>query len=50
MTYTEEAVLFNCVGDTLVGVLTKPQTPAETGVVVIVGGPQYRAGSHRQRG
>jgi exosortase A-associated hydrolase 1 len=48
MTYTEEAVLFNCVGDTLVGVLSKPHTPAETGVVVIVGGPQYRAGSHRQ--
>lgn len=35
-------------GDMLVGILAKPEIPADTGVVVIVGGPQYRAGSHRQ--
>ncbi|MHB1198214.1 MAG: hydrolase 1, exosortase A system-associated [Polaromonas sp.] len=48
MTYTEEAALFACEGDTLLGILASPEMPAQTGVVVIVGGPQYRAGSHRQ--
>ena len=48
MNYTEEVTLFECAGDTLVGILARPETPARTGLVVIVGGPQYRAGSHRQ--
>ena len=48
MNYTEETTLFACAGDTLLGILARPETPAETGVVVIVGGPQYRVGSHRQ--
>lgn len=48
MTYTDETALFACAGDTLLGILSKPETSAETGVLVIVGGPQYRVGSHRQ--
>lgn len=48
MSYTEETALFACAGEVLVGILAKPEIPAEIGVVVIVGGPQYRAGSHRQ--
>jgi exosortase A-associated hydrolase 1 len=48
MTYTEEATLFYCAGETLLGILAKPETPADTAVVIIVGGPQYRVGSHRQ--
>ncbi len=48
MTYTEETTLFYCEGEPLVGILAKPAAPADTGVVLIVGGPQYRAGSHRQ--
>ena len=48
MNYTEEAVTFPCEGQALVGVLAKPESPQDIGVVVIVGGPQYRAGSHRQ--
>lgn len=48
MTYTEETTLFACEGEPIVGILAKPATPADTGVVVLVGGPQYRAGSHRQ--
>ena len=48
MTYIEETTFFPCEGESLVGILAKPATPADTGVVVIVGGPQYRAGSHRQ--
>lgn len=48
MIYTEEAALFGCDGHTLFGILAKPEAPKDIGVVVIVGGPQYRAGSHRQ--
>ena len=45
---TERAVTFDCQGDELFGILSEPATPCGTGVVVVVGGPQYRAGSHRQ--
>ncbi len=50
MSYTEQAVTFGCGQETLVGILAVPKTaPASsTGVIVIVGGPQYRVGSHRQ--
>ena len=48
MKYTEEITLFTCAGDTLLGIIARPETPPETGVIVIVGGPQYRVGSHRQ--
>jgi exosortase A-associated hydrolase 1 len=44
----EEALVFGCGSDSLVGVLAIPDTPASRGVLVVVGGPQYRAGSHRQ--
>jgi dipeptidyl aminopeptidase/acylaminoacyl peptidase len=48
MRFSEEAVPFACAGDMLMGILTRPEAPAQTGVVVVVGGPQYRVGSHRQ--
>jgi len=48
MSATEKAILFACGPDTLVGILGLPPQPAQTGVVIAVGGPQYRAGSHRQ--
>lgn len=48
MKYTEEITTFTCAGDTLLGIIARPETPPETGVIVIVGGPQYRIGSHRQ--
>lgn len=48
MNYTEQAVPFVCAGDCLLGVLVKPEIPSAIGVIIIVGGPQYRAGSHRQ--
>lgn len=44
----EVPLTFNCNGDTLVGVLHRPAAPPELGVVIVVGGPQYRVGSHRQ--
>lgn len=40
--------VFECEGDRLIGIVAQPEQPIETGVVIIVGGPQYRAGSHRQ--
>ncbi len=46
----ESVLSFACEGQPLVGILAEPAsgTPADVGVVIIVGGPQYRAGSHRQ--
>jgi exosortase A-associated hydrolase 1 len=48
VSYDELPVLFACAGESLVGIVARPARPAETGVLVIVGGPQYRVGSHRQ--
>lgn len=45
---TDIALSFDCAGDTLFGVASVPPMPAPRGVVIVVGGPQYRAGSHRQ--
>jgi exosortase A-associated hydrolase 1 len=42
----ERALVFSCNGERLIGVLS-PGIRAR-GVVVVVGGPQYRVGSHRQ--
>lgn len=49
----EAPLLFACHSDTLVGVLAQPAgtpvpAPSDLGVVIVVGGPQMRAGSHRQ--
>ena len=45
----ESVLSFACDGEPLVGILAEPEgAPAEVGVLIIVGGPQYRAGSHRQ--
>ena len=48
MNIVERGIIFSCAGERLLGVLCAPDGPAETGVLVIVGGPQYRVGSHRQ--
>lgn len=45
----ETALTFDCGGDTLVGILHRPVLPRRRGIVIVVGGgPQYRAGGHRQ--
>lgn len=41
-------ITFECLGAHLVGVVSIPARSASVGVLIIVGGPQYRAGSHRQ--
>ena len=48
MNYTERAVIFDCEQEALAGILALPEAPSSTGVLIIVGGPQYRVGSHRQ--
>lgn len=48
MTTTEEALAFACAGERLFGVLARPATPKDVGIVIVVGGPQTRVGSHRQ--
>ena len=49
MTVLERGLRFDCEGESLVGVLSLPGgEPAEAGVVIAVGGPQVRVGSHRQ--
>jgi exosortase A-associated hydrolase 1 len=44
----ERAIAFDCRGERLYGVLSLPAGRVERGVLIVVGGPQYRAGSHRQ--
>jgi len=46
--FTERAVQFACHRSVLCGIASIPQQAASRGVVIVVGGPQYRAGSHRQ--
>ncbi len=48
MSAGERAIAFDCEGSELCGIVHVPEQPAERGVVVLVGGPQYRVGSHRQ--
>ena len=48
----ETPLLLPCEGNHLLGILAEPDpaavgTRASLGVVIVVGGPQYRAGSHR---
>ena len=45
----EYPVVFPCNGDPLMGVIHRAKPGARRGVVIVVaGGPQYRAGAHRQ--
>lgn len=47
-TWIDELIVFKCQGMRLVGVLTRPVSEVRgPGVLIVVGGPQYRAGSHR---
>jgi uncharacterized protein len=45
----EKALVLDCAADRLFGILHAPTSnPRPLGVLIVVGGPQYRAGSHRQ--
>jgi exosortase A-associated hydrolase 1 len=46
---TEEIpFFFPCEGENLLGIISAPVNSAPTGVLIVVGGPQYRVGAHRQ--
>lgn len=45
----ETPVVFQCGPDELIGIVHLPkEASCSSGVLIVVGGPQYRAGSHRQ--
>jgi uncharacterized protein len=44
----ETPIVFQCRGDYLTGIVHHANTSVSLGVLLIVGGPQYRVGSHRQ--
>lgn len=44
----ERALTFDCAGTPAVAILHAPEAPAPVGVAIVVGGPQYRVGGHRQ--
>jgi exosortase A-associated hydrolase 1 len=48
MNFTEQAEVFSCAGEQLLGIVACPELPVDCGVLIVVGGPQYRVGSHRQ--
>ncbi len=48
MNTTEQALRFDCEGEQLTSIMSVPSQAGRLGVVIVVGGPQYRAGSHRQ--
>jgi exosortase A-associated hydrolase 1 len=48
MDIQEHAFSFSCQGSWLYGVSSLPDKAASRGVLIVVGGPQYRVGSHRQ--
>src|ERR1700694_1316605 len=48
MAINEQTLTFPCEGNQLIGVLSPAPVPASRGVLIVVGGPQCRVGSHRQ--
>ena len=48
MSYSETPQFIPCGGERMLGILALPAVPADIGIVLVVGGPQTRVGSHRQ--
>lgn len=48
MNFEDRALHFHCGDAALFGIASVPQQPGARGVLIVVGGPQYRVGSHRQ--
>jgi exosortase A-associated hydrolase 1 len=48
MRRNEQALVLDCEGSPLIAVLSGAASAAGRGVLIVVGGPQYRVGSHRQ--
>ena len=48
MKFLQQPLTFSCDNEWLVAIISRPQQPHPRGVLIVVGGPQYRVGSHRQ--
>lgn len=48
VSFEEIPLVYPCEGESLVAIVARPTVEAHTGVLIVVGGPQYRVGSHRQ--
>lgn len=48
MTWAEQPRVFRCGDELAIAIAHVPERPSTRGVLVVVGGPQYRVGSHRQ--
>jgi exosortase A-associated hydrolase 1 len=48
MRFRDDPFFFDCEGERLPGIVSHPEDAGRVGVLIIVGGPQYRVGSHRQ--
>lgn len=48
MNFNDRAISFCCHDARLYGILSVPEHAVSRGVLILVGGPQYRVGSHRQ--
>ncbi len=48
MNSVESSLAFACGAEELIGIVHRGAADAHVGVLVVVGGPQYRVGSHRQ--
>jgi exosortase A-associated hydrolase 1 len=48
MNFEERALTLRCNDSWMYGILSLPEQAASRGVLIVVGGPQYRVGSHRQ--
>src|SRR5689334_21089831 len=47
MSYQETPLILRCADESLLSIIAMPDNPGPVGVLVLVGGPQYRVGSHR---
>lgn len=45
---TRAITQFQCEGERLIGIVDGAESVSDVGVLIVVGGPQYRVGSHRQ--
>ncbi len=48
MSRMDVPVWMTCQGEAMLGLVSQPEKPSALGVVILVGGSQYRVGSHRQ--
>lgn len=48
MNYCEQPLVFSVADEQTLGIAALPELPRDCGVLIPVGGPQYRVGSHRQ--